>query len=183
MIGDAKHGNGPESGSEENGTGPQKSVPLAIVGIGCTFPEAEDLDAYWNNIVTGRDSITDIPDTHWNPDDYFDSNPKSPDHTYAKRGGFLPPFDFNPLDFGIAPNALEATDTAQLLALVAAQRALEDAGYGKDARTFDRERASVILGVTGTLELAISLRLAVALADLAWTAATVTVPNSRVSKL
>ncbi|MEE8105972.1 MAG: beta-ketoacyl synthase N-terminal-like domain-containing protein, partial [Planctomycetota bacterium] len=150
MIGDAQHGDPAQAAGD-------RAEPLAIVGIGCTFPGAENVDAYWNNIVTGRDSITDVPDTHWNPDDYFDADPKSPDRTYAKRGGFLPPFDFNPLDFGIAPNALEATDTSQLLALVAAQRALQDAGYGKGARSFDRERASVILGVTGTLELAISL--------------------------
>src|SRR4029077_6445848 len=45
--------------------------------------------------------------------------------------------------------------------MVAAQRVLADAGYatgGKSAgRTFDRERTSVILGVTGALELVIPL--------------------------
>ncbi len=39
-----------------------------------------------------------------------------------------------------------------------ARRALEDAGYGDGhGRAFDRERVSVILGVTGTLELVIPL--------------------------
>ena len=47
----------------------------------------------------------------------------------------------------------------QLLGLVVAQGALRDAGYGPGGREFDRDRASVILGVTGTLELAISLGL------------------------
>lgn len=132
------------------------STSLAIIGIGCLFPKAPDARAYWVNIKNGIDGIGPVPTSHWNADDYFDSDPKSPDRTYAKRGGFLDPVDFRPLDFGIAPNDLEATDTSQLLGLVAAREALNDAGYGP-TRTFDRNRVSVILGVTGTLELVIPL--------------------------
>ena len=88
--------------------------------------------------------------------DYFDPDPKAPDRTYAKRGGFLSPVDFSPLKYGIAPNDLEAIDTAQLLGLVGVTQALEDAGYGNE-REFDRSRVSVLLGVTGTLELVIPL--------------------------
>jgi len=131
-------------------------TPLAIIGIGCLFPRAADARAYWMNIKNGVDGIAPVPATHWNPADYLDPDPKSPDRTYASRGGFLDPVDFRPLDFGIAPNDLEATDTSQLLGLVAARQALQDAGYGAD-RTFDRNRVSVILGVTGTLELVIPL--------------------------
>lgn len=142
--------------NDRSSQGREHDVPLAIIGISCIFPEADGLEAYWHNIRNGVDSIIDIPDTHWSPDDYFSADPKAPDRTFATRGGFLPSVDFNPLDFGIAPNALEATDTAQLLGLYTARRALLDAGYGPD-REFDRDRVSVILGVTGTLELTISL--------------------------
>jgi acyl transferase domain-containing protein/NADP-dependent 3-hydroxy acid dehydrogenase YdfG len=135
--------------------GPQ-ATPLAIVGIGCLFPKAPDARTYWLNVKHGVDAIGPVPATHWKPEDYLDVDPKTPDHTYAARGGFLDPIDFRPLDFGIAPNDLEAIDTSQLLGLVAAREALRDAGYGPD-RTFDRNRVSVILGVTGTLELVIPL--------------------------
>ncbi len=135
---------------------PEKPVPIAIIGMGCMFPNANDSETYWANIRDGVDSIREIPDTHWNPADYFDENPNSPDHVYARTGGFLDSIPFNPLDFGIAPNAIEATDTAQLLGLVIAQKALESAGYDS-ARSWDRSRVSVILGVTGTLELVIPL--------------------------
>ena len=136
--------------------GREHDLPLAIIGISCIFPEADGLEAYWHNIRNGVDAITDVPDTHWSPNDFLNADPKAPDMTYASRGGFLPAVDFNPMDFGIAPHALEATDTAQLLGLYTARRALIDAGYGLD-REFDRDRVSVILGVTGTLELTISL--------------------------
>ncbi|NUN52813.1 MAG: hypothetical protein HUU06_08510, partial [Planctomycetaceae bacterium] len=130
---------------------------LAIVGMGALFPKAEGLAAYWANVREGVDCIVDVPASHWRPEDYFDEDQRSPDRTYARRGGFLPPVRLNPMELGVSPNALEATDSAQLLGLEVARRALEDAGYGAAGRAFDRDRASVILGVTGTLQLVIPL--------------------------
>ena len=158
--------------------------PLAIVGLGCLFPKAAGPGFFWANVKHGVDGITAVPPTHWSPDDYFHEDPKSPDMTYARRGGFLTAVDFNPLEFGIAPRDIEATDTTQLLGLVAAKQALVDARIRfADQRTEDRgqktgsttgssslssdlrppssvvarDRVSVILGVTGTLELVIPL--------------------------
>ncbi|HEY7326555.1 MAG TPA: SDR family NAD(P)-dependent oxidoreductase [Gemmataceae bacterium] len=132
------------------------ATPLAIIGIGCLFPGADNLGAYWARIRNGVDGITDVPPTHWRSEDYYHPDPKAPDCIYTARGGFLHPTPFNPAAFGIAPNSIEATDTAQLLGLVVAQQALADAGYS-ESRSFDRGRVSVILGVTGTLELVIPL--------------------------
>lgn len=133
-----------------------ESVPLAIVGIGCLFPKADRPGAFWANVKQGVDCVGPVPKTHWRPEDYFDADPKAPDMTYTARGAFLDPVDFNPLEFGISPVDLEATDTSQLLGLVAARQALDDAGYTPD-KQFDRNRVSVLLGVTGTLELVIPL--------------------------
>ncbi len=133
-----------------------QSAPLAIVGLSCIFPKADDLQAYWRNIKSGADAITPLPDrTHWKTDDFFNADPKSPDMTYARRGGFISPVDFNPMEFGIAPKDIEATDTTQLLGMVAAKQALADAGY--DKKPFNRQKTSVLLGVTGALELVIPL--------------------------
>jgi acyl transferase domain-containing protein/acyl carrier protein len=129
---------------------------IAIIGMGCLFPGAGSLAEYWQNVKDGIDCITEIPATHWRPDDYFDADKKAADKTYARRGGFLSPYPFNPLAFGISPNAIEATDSSQLLGMVVAQQALEDAGYGEKA-TFDRDRVSCVLGVTGALPLVIPL--------------------------
>ena len=130
--------------------------PLAIIGIGSMFPKAENLEQYWSLIKNGVDAITDIPDTHWNPDDYYSPDQKKPDFTYGKRGGFLSPYSFDPLKYGIPPNVLEATDTSQLLGMVVAEQAMEDAGYGLD-KEFNRDKVSVVLGVTGALELVVPL--------------------------
>lgn len=129
--------------------------PLAIVGMACLFPKAANVQEFWSNITNLVDGIGPIPSTHWNPKDYFDSDQKRPDLTYANRGGFLEPYPFQPAEFGIAPRDLEAIDTAQLLGLVVAKKALDDAGLLREG--VDRRRISVILGVTGTLEMVVPL--------------------------
>jgi acyl transferase domain-containing protein/NAD(P)-dependent dehydrogenase (short-subunit alcohol dehydrogenase family) len=133
-------------------------VPVAIIGIGCMFAKSADQKSFLRLLMRGVDAISDPPETHHYLNDYFDADPKKPDHIYCNRGGYLPLVDFDPSEFGIPPTALEATDTSQLLGLVVAKQALDDAGYGiNNGRTFDRERTSVILGVTGTQELVIPL--------------------------
>ncbi|MGD8369852.1 MAG: beta-ketoacyl synthase N-terminal-like domain-containing protein, partial [Desulfobacterales bacterium] len=129
---------------------------VAIIGIGALFPGAPHLKGYWRLLVRGRDAIAEVPESHWSAGDYFDADPKAPDRVYCTRGGFLPAVPFDPTEFGLPPAILEATDTSQLLGLVTAKMALEDAGYG-DGAVFDRERTSVILGVTGTQELVVPL--------------------------
>ncbi|MBY0514705.1 MAG: hypothetical protein K2P78_12420, partial [Gemmataceae bacterium] len=123
--------NGTTTSANEAGLNSAVRIPnsaLAIVGIGCLFPKAAGPGFYWANVKRGVDCVTAVPPTHWDPADYFDPDPKAPDMTYARRGGFLEPVEFNPLEFGIAPRDIEATDTTQLLGLVAAKQALADAG-------------------------------------------------------
>ena len=132
-------------------------VSIAVVGMECFFPKSAGLTGFWRLIFQGEDAITDLPETHWSAADYYHEDPKKADHVYCKRGGFLDPVSFDPTTFGIPPAILEATDSSQLLALLAAKSALENAGYGIKGKTFDREKASVILGVTGTQELVIPL--------------------------
>ncbi len=131
--------------------------PVAIVGMGCIFPKASGLKAYWRLVWRGQDAIGPVPPTHWSAADYYDPDPRRPDHVHCQRGGFIDPVDFDPTEFGIPPAVIEATDTSQLLSLVAARMALQDAGYGPGQRSFDRERTGVVLGVTGTQELVIPL--------------------------
>jgi acyl transferase domain-containing protein/acyl carrier protein/NAD(P)-dependent dehydrogenase (short-subunit alcohol dehydrogenase family) len=133
-----------------------KDIPLAVIGVGAVFPKAKTLREYWANVKNKVDAIEDVPASHWSPEDYFDKDPKKPDMVYAYKGGFLDAYDFDPSEFGLAPNTLEATDPAQLFGLVAAKMALADAGYPVD-KEWDRSRVSTILGVTGALELVVPL--------------------------
>lgn len=126
--------------------------PIAVIGMAALFPGSTAPDGFWRTIVSGQDCITGIPETHWLISDYYDPNPEKPGKTYARRGAFLSPTSFDPLEHGIPPNQLPSTDTAQLLALLIAKRLLETS-CGLQFRNIDRERISVILGVASATEL------------------------------
>ena len=133
-----------------------RTTNVAIIGMASIFPQAKNLQEYWENIIQKVDCITDVLASRWHIDDYYDPDPKAPDKTYCKRGGFLPDIDFNPMKFGLPPNILEVTDISQLLGLVVAKEAIEDAGYGV-SRQFNHERTGVVLGVAIGRQLAVPL--------------------------
>ncbi len=130
----------------------QESVAIAIVGMGGLFPGAVDVAAFWQNVVRGIDLVTDVPDSHFKLEDYFDADPKIADKTYCRRGAFLPEVPFDTLANGIPPSMLSSTDTSQLLGLLVARTTLEDCFDGK-LEAADRSRVSVLLGATSGQEL------------------------------
>lgn len=125
-----------------------QKTPVAIIGQAAIFAKAASLTEYWDNILNRIDGITEVPPSRWDPEDYYDPDPSAEDKTYCKAGGFIPDIDFNPLEFGLPPNILEVTDSSQLLGLVVARDAMENAGYGLE-REFDRQKTGVVLGVSG----------------------------------
>ncbi|MEO8359059.1 MAG: SDR family oxidoreductase [Vicinamibacteria bacterium] len=135
---------------------PAKHPPIAIVGLGALFPGSTDANGMWRDIVAGKDQLTEIPKAHWLIDDFYDADPKAPDKTYARRGGFIPEVAFDPLEHGMPPNVIPATDTSQLLGLIVAKQLLADVTHGvfPDAM---RERTSVIIGITSAQELLVEM--------------------------
>src|SRR5581483_7034617 len=131
---------------------PAKYPPIAVIGVNALFPGSTDAQGFWRDILAGKDLITDVPPTHWLIEDYYDADPAAPDKVYCRRGGFLRDVPFSPLEFGIPPSSLPATDTSQLLALIVAKRLLKEATRG-DLQRLKRERVSVVLGVASTTEL------------------------------
>ncbi len=121
-------------------------VPIAVVGMGAIFPGAMDLCEYWSNILAGKDEITDVPESYWKMEDYYDKDPHAKDKCYGNKGGFVGNIPFDAMAFGISPKTMESISVEQLFALVVAKQALTDAEMlGKDAKPFDHEKAGVIL--------------------------------------
>ncbi|WP_233573725.1 type I polyketide synthase [Amycolatopsis panacis] len=114
-------------------------LDVAIVGMSAMFPQAPDLAAFWAGILAGTDAVTEVPARRWAPEIYHG---EGPGRTPSKWGGFLPEIPFDPLAYGIPPSSLAAIEPVQLLALAAADQALQDAALG----AFDRARTSVVFG-------------------------------------
>ena len=127
----------------------EKPCDIAIVGVSCMLPKASNVREFWANIVGKVNAITEVPKTRFDADRHFDANKKARDKMYSRWGGFLSDVAFDPMHYGIPPNALASIDPMQLLALLAVEDALKDAGL--DAKPFNRERTSVILGMSGGL--------------------------------
>ncbi len=130
---------------------PQAQAPppadIAIVGLGCILPGAPDVGTFWANILDGVDAITEIPAGRWDWRTMYDPDPEARDKVNSRWGGFIDPVLLEPIALGLPPRSLESIEPFQLLALLCAQAALDDAGYA--TRPFDRERTSVILGAGG----------------------------------
>lgn len=130
-------------------------LDIAIVGISGIFPDAHNIEEYWRNIVLGKNCITEVPDSRWNKDLYYDPNSTDTDKVVSKWGGFIPSIDFDPLEFGMTPQSLASIEPTQLLSLLVAKQALTDAGY-ENLSEIDLENTSVIFGAEGATELAAS---------------------------
>jgi len=57
---------------------------IAIVGAGAVLPDAENVAAFWENVKSGRYSISEVTPDRWDPALYYDSDPTAPDKTYSK---------------------------------------------------------------------------------------------------
>ncbi|HEX4244328.1 MAG TPA: polyketide synthase, partial [Acidimicrobiales bacterium] len=127
----------------------QSGLGIAVVGMAALFPGSADLDSFWQNLVAGRDAITDAPADRWDPV-FYDPLGTGPDRFYCRRGGFLGELaTFDPQSFGIMPAAVDGVEPDQLIALRMARAALDDAGG--DGSPSVSERTGVIIGRGGYL--------------------------------
>ncbi|MDR3239917.1 MAG: SDR family NAD(P)-dependent oxidoreductase [Clostridiales bacterium] len=136
---------------------PEPSAPsdAAVIGMAGIFPKAADIDEFWRNIIFGRDCIMEVPEERWPADLFFDPNTKDTDHVVSKWGGFIDKTDFDALEFGVTPQSLSAIEPVQLLSLLVAKRALEDAGF-TDLSHADLGDTAVIFGAQSAGDLAAS---------------------------
>ncbi|ORT59474.1 hypothetical protein BKD26_13910 [Streptomyces sp. CB03238] len=88
------------------------------------FPQAPDLEAFWELLVTGGDAVGPVPRERWDPDRVID-----PTRDIQKVGGFIGGVDeFDAEFFGISPREAQVLDPQQRLMLETVWHTLEDAG-------------------------------------------------------
>jgi enediyne polyketide synthase len=133
--------------------------PIAVVGLACRFPDADDPAALLDSTLTGRRAFRRLPPVRLSLDDYHRPDPATSDATYANRAALLQGWRFDCAAFGVEPAVYAASDPAHWLALETAARALAAAGLPAGVG-LNRDRTGVIMGNTlaGQLSRANALR-------------------------
>jgi polyketide synthase PksL len=104
-----------------------RKTDIAIVGISGRFPGANNVQQFWDNLIAGKNSISDAPTDRWGSQTVLENGDG---RASPRKGGFLPnAAEFDPLFFNISGREAEVTDPQQRLFLEEAYHALEDAGY------------------------------------------------------
>lgn len=101
---------------------------IAVVGIGCRFPDAWTPQDFWRNIESGVVSLHELPQEALRAAGVSDSLLRAPD--FVRVGATLPGYaDFAADFFGYPPTEAELIDPQQRIFLEAAWEALEVAGH------------------------------------------------------
>lgn len=125
-----------------------RNEPIAIVGMGCRFPgSANSPQEFWELLDGGVDAITDIPQSRWNIDDYFDPDPLATGRMYVRQGGFVDGIDkFDARFFGISGREAASLDPQQRLLLEVGWEAFENASIAPDS--LRGSRTAIFVGIS-----------------------------------
>jgi enediyne polyketide synthase len=133
---------------------------IAIVGMACIYPDARTPGELWENALAQRRAFRRLPSERLRLEDYFASDPNTPDATYSTEAAVIEGYEFDRVGFRVAGSTFRSADLAHWLALDVAARALADAGFS-DGNGLPREATGVLLGntLTGEQSRANTLRL------------------------
>ncbi|WP_454782671.1 beta-ketoacyl synthase N-terminal-like domain-containing protein [Legionella sp. WA2022007384] len=106
--------------------------PVAIIGMSCRLPEANNPQEFWELLCEGKNIISPIPDERWEllqgTREVIQRDPNLP-----YWGGYLRQIEaFDAYFFGISPREAMRMDPQQRILLEVAYESLEDAGLTVD---------------------------------------------------
>ncbi|PWY98393.1 hypothetical protein BCV70DRAFT_220814 [Testicularia cyperi] len=109
---------------------------IAIIGMSCRVPGADDPDALWKLLEEGKDMCRQIPETLYRYEDYHSSSYRERNVMRVSTGNFLESphfFDRNLLGSMTSGEDCRQMDPQQRVTLLTAFEVLQQAGYGFSA--------------------------------------------------
>lgn len=126
---------------------PAREIPIAVVGMACRFPGADNLDEYWQLIRDGRSGITELPPEKLDRELYYDPEHGKLGRTYTTIGGVVPERPIDPLIQRLPKKLLDNADPAHLVLCEVAAAACRHAGY--DPFNLPLRNTGVYIGHSG----------------------------------
>ncbi len=112
-----------------NSEGEPSSPGIAIIGMAGRFPDAKNVAEFWNNLITGKDSVS-----HFQQAELEASQAAAAQPGYVAARSVLQDVDlFDAEFFGIYPREAELMDPQHRVFLECAWEALESAGHAPAA--------------------------------------------------
>ncbi len=106
-----------------------RHAPIAVVGVGCRLPSAENPTQFWQLLRDGNDPVREVPADRWDANAFYDPMPRTAGKSYVRHAHFLDQVDqFDAPFFGISPREAMMLDPQQRLLLEVTWEALESAG-------------------------------------------------------
>lgn len=102
-------------------------MPLAIVGLSCRLPGADDADEYWRLLIEARSAITNVPRERLDTEIFYDPKKGVLGKSYTRLGGVVRDRPFDQLSCPIPDELIHASDPSHLNMLEVAAAALRDA--------------------------------------------------------
>lgn len=119
-------------------------TPLAIIGMGCRFPGADNIEQFWDMLVAGRSALGPLPADRFDREISYSPDRGQFGKTYCDLGGVVSPqpFDTGAMPFDAALASRYDVSHLTLCEVVAA--ACRDAGY--DPRAIPVRKTGVYVG-------------------------------------
>jgi acyl transferase domain-containing protein len=109
-------------------------LEIAVIGMSCRLPGAKNIEEYWQNLLSGVESISWFSDEELLAEGVNPELLSNPD--YVRAGGVLSEIDmFDASFFGFSPSEAKLMDPQQRMFLECAWEAIEKAGYNPE--TYD----------------------------------------------
>jgi acyl transferase domain-containing protein/NADPH:quinone reductase-like Zn-dependent oxidoreductase/NAD(P)-dependent dehydrogenase (short-subunit alcohol dehydrogenase family)/acyl carrier protein len=103
--------------------------PVAIIGQAFRFP-ATDAQNYWNDLLAGRDLVSQVPTDRWTHSAFLHPDKQHPGTAYTFAAGTVGDVSqFDPAFFGISPREAAQMDPQQRLLLELGYEAICASGY------------------------------------------------------
>ncbi|XMB24952.1 SDR family NAD(P)-dependent oxidoreductase [Paenibacillus sp. BR2-3] len=139
------------AGNKVKKRGEAVAQDVAIVGIGCRFPQADHYNDYWNNMINHVNSVTKIGFDRWQNGKYGLKNEAElgwDNEQFVKYCASLSDIDkFDNTFFNLSPREVTSMDPQQRILLEETWHCIEDSGI--PLRELREEGTSVYVGVTG----------------------------------
>ncbi|SEU30491.1 Acyl transferase domain-containing protein [Stigmatella erecta] len=124
--------------------------PVAIVGLGGVFPQADTPEELWENLLQKRCAIGAIPDERAPIGRYLDSTRQSKVRPYTNLAGYIVDGAWPQQAVPVPPKSSAQIDRGHSWTMKAALQALNDAGHSPQA--VDSKRVGVVMGYLPPLE-------------------------------